>query len=297
MAKTIKNYGRSVKERLLNISRAEKYSSQLLISRYFQERLLYRLSVSDYKDKFILKGGALLYAHDGFQARPTLDIDFMAKNVSNDMSNIKKIFQEICQIECKEDGVVFDVDTIETSEIAISKEYHGVHLSLLAHLDTAQQNISMDIGFGDVITPSPQQLAFPALIGTAPGANILAYSLETVVAEKFQAMISLSLGNSRMKDFFDVYQILLKQTLDPDTLSEAIKATFANRGTDYKENHPLFSEDFFTDNNRSQYWKGFLKRIKYSTPLSFTDVGALIRTHLQPYWDQLCHKNTSNNKV
>ena len=281
----IKNYGRSVKERLLNISRAEKYSSQLLISRYFQERLLYRLSVSDYKDKFILKGGALLYAHDGFQARPTLDIDFMAKNVSNDMANIKKIFQEICQIECKEDGVVFDVDTIETSEIAISKEYHGVRLSLLAHLDTAQQNTS------------PQQLAFPALIGTAPGANILAYSLETVVAEKFQAMISLSLGNSRMKDFFDVYQILLKQTLDPDTLSEAIKATFANRGTDYKENHPLFSEDFFTDNNRSQYWKGFLKRIKYSTPLSFTDVGALIRTHLQPYWDQLCHKNTSNNKV
>ena len=275
MAKTIKNYGRSVKERLLNISRAEKYSSQLLISRYFQERLLYRLSVSDYKDKFILKGGALLYAHDGFQARPTLDIDFMAKNVSNDMLNIKKIFQEICQIECKEDGVVFDVDTIETSEIAISKDYHGVRLSLLAHLDTAQQNISMDVGFGDVITPSPQQLAFPAL------------TLETVVAEKFQAMISLSLGNSRMKDFFDVYQILLKQTLDSATLSEAIKATFANRGTDYKENHPLFDEDFFTDSSRSLYWEGFLKRIKYSKQLSFTDVGALIRTHLQPYWDQL----------
>lgn len=290
MAKTIKNYGRSVKERLLNISRTEKYSSQLLISRYFQERLLYRLSVSDYKDKFILKGGALLYAHDGFQARPTLDIDFMAKNVSNDMLNIKKIFQEICQIECKEDGVVFDVDTIETSEIAIFKEYHGVRLSLLAHLDTAQQNISMDIGFGDVITPSPQQLAFPALIATTPGANILAYSLETVVAEKFQAMISLSLGNSRMKDFFDVYRILSKQTLDSATLSEAIKATFANRGTDYKENHPLFSEDFFTDSIRSLYWKGFLKRIKYGKQLSFTDVGALIRTQLLPYWDQLRSK-------
>ena len=287
MAKTIKNYGKSVKERLLNISREEKYSSQLLISRYFQERLLYRLSVSAYKDKFILKGGALLYAHDGFQARPTLDIDFMAKNVSNDMANIKKIFQEICRIECQEDGVVFDINTIETGEIAISKDYHGVRLTLLAHLDTAQQYISMDIGFGDVITPFPQQLAFPALIATAPGANVLAYSLETVVAEKFQAMISLSLGNSRMKDFFDVYQILSKQSLDSATLSEAIKATFANRGTDYKENHPLFSEDFFTDSNRSQYWKGFLNRIKYSTPLSFTEVGALIRTHLQPYWNQL----------
>ncbi len=287
MAKTIKNYGKSVKERLLNISREEKYSSQLLISRYFQERLLYRLSVSAYKDKFILKGGALLYAHDGFQARPTLDIDFMAKNVSNDMANIKKIFQEICRIECQEDGVVFDINTIETGEIAISKDYHGVRLTLLAHLDTAQQYISMDIGFGDVITPFPQQLAFPALIATAPGANVLAYSLETVVAEKFQAMISLSLGNSRMKDFFDVYQILSKQSLDSATLSEAIKATFANRGTDYKENHPLFSEDFFTDSNRSLYWKGFLSRIKYSTPLSFTEVGALIRTHLQPYWNQL----------
>ena len=90
-----------------------------------------------------------------------------------------------------------------------------------------------------------------------------------------------------MKDFFDVYQILSKQSLDSATLSEAIKATFANRGTDYKENHPLFSEDFFTDSNRSLHWKGFLNRIKYSTPLSFTEVGALIRTHLQPYWNQL----------
>ena len=292
MAKTIKNYGKSVKERLLNISRAEQYSSQLLISRYFQERLLYRLSVSSYKDKFILKGGALLYAHDGFQARPTLDIDFMAKNVSNDMANIEKIFQKICQIECKEDGVVFDFDTIETNEIAITKEYHGVRLSLLAHLDTAQQPISMDVGFGDVITPSPQQLTFPSLISTAPSANILAYSLETVVAEKFQAMISLSLGNSRMKDFFDVYQILSRQTLDSGILSEAIKATFANRGTEYKDDHPLFEESFFTDNNRSLYWKGFLKRIKYNRPLSFTDVGTLIRTRLQPYWNQLCPKNS-----
>jgi len=95
MEKAIKNYGRSVKERLLNISRAERYSTQLLISRYFQERLLYRLSVSKYKDCFILKGGALLYAHDGFKARPSLDIDFMAKNISNDMAKIGLVFQEI----------------------------------------------------------------------------------------------------------------------------------------------------------------------------------------------------------
>ncbi|MBO6025620.1 MAG: nucleotidyl transferase AbiEii/AbiGii toxin family protein, partial [Bacteroidales bacterium] len=123
--KNLSNYGKSVKERLLNISRDEQYSSQLLLSRYFQERLLYRLSVSEYKDRFILKGGALLYAHDGFQARPTLDIDCMARHISNDTENIKSIFTEICQIACVEDGVTFDSDTIETDEIAITKEYHG----------------------------------------------------------------------------------------------------------------------------------------------------------------------------
>ncbi|MDO5316686.1 MAG: nucleotidyl transferase AbiEii/AbiGii toxin family protein [bacterium] len=285
--KNLSNYGKSVKERLLNISRDEQYSSQLLLSRYFQERLLYRLSVSEYKDRFILKGGALLYAHDGFQARPTLDIDFMARRISNDAENIKSIFREICQIACAEDGVTYDSDTIETGEIAITKEYHGVRVSLMAHLDTAQQRISMDVGFGDVITPYPQQLAFPALIDTVPGTTILAYSLETVVAEKFQAMISLSLGNSRMKDFFDVYQIMTRQDIDAEILGEAIKATFANRNTKYVENHPLFTEEFFTDTNRNLYWEGFLRRIKFGETLSFVAVGELIRNRLQPYWEGL----------
>ncbi len=285
--KNLSNYGKSVKERLLNISRDEQYSSQLLLSRYFQERLLYRLSVSEYKDRFILKGGALLYAHDGFQARPTLDIDFMARRISNDAENIKGIFSEICQIACAEDGVTFDSDTIETGEIAITKEYHGVRVSLMAHLDTAQQRISMDVGFGDVITPYPQQLAFPALIDTVHGTTILAYSLETVVAEKFQAMISLSLGNSRMKDFFDVYQIMTRQDIDAEILGEAIKATFANRDTKYVENHPLFTEEFYTDNNRNLYWEGFLRRIKFGETLPFVAVGELIQNRLQPYWEGL----------
>lgn len=285
--KTIKNYGKSVKERLLNISRDEHYSSQLLLSRYFQERLLYRLSISEYKDRFVLKGGALLYAHDGFKARPTLDIDFMARRISSDAENIKGVFQKICQIECEEDGVKLDGDSIETGEIAVTKEYKGVRLSLMAYLDTAQQRISMDIGFGDVITPFPQQLAFPALIDTVPGTNILAYSLETVVAEKFQAMISLSLGNSRMKDFFDVYQILTRQDIDSEILGEAIKATFANRDTKYVENHPLFTEEFFADSDRTLYWEGFLRRIKFGESLPFDIVGALIRDRLQPYWEGL----------
>ena len=287
MTKSIKNYGKSVKERLLNISRDEHYSSQLLLSRYFQERLLYRLSVSEYKNQFILKGGALLYAHDGFQARPTLDIDFMARHISNDVDNIKAVFQNICNIACEEDGVMFDGDSIETGEIAVTKEYRGIRVSFVAHLDTAQQRISMDVGFGDVITPFPQHLEYPALIDTVPDVNILAYSLETVVAEKFQAMISLSLGNSRMKDFFDVYQILTRQDVDPGILGEAIKATFANRDTKYVESHPLFSEEFYADATRTMYWRGFLRKIKYAGSLPFDEVGIIIRDRLRPYWETL----------
>lgn len=250
MSKTYTNSGKSVKERLLNLSRAEHYSPQMMISRYMQERLLYRLSVSGYRDRFILKGGALLYAHDRFNARPTLDIDFMATRINNDKDNVKRIIKEICSVDCIADGVWYDSDTVESEEITVNNEYHGVRVFVVAHLDTARQRISMDVGFGDVVTPAPQELAFPALIDTVPQAEIKAYSLETVVAEKFHAMIVLSLANSRMKDFFDVYRILLTDRVDSEVLSDAIRSTFANRGTGYRENHPLFTEEFFSSKDR-----------------------------------------------
>lgn len=239
------NSGKSVKERLLNLSRAEHYNPQMMISRYMQERLLYRLSISNYRERFILKGGALLYAHDRFEARPTLDIDFMATRINNDKENIKRIIKEICNVECVPDGASYDADTVEAEDITVNKEYHGVRVSVVAHLDTACQRVSMDIGFGDVVTPAPQELAFPVLIDTVPQAEIKAYSLETVIAEKFHAMIVLSLANSRMKDFFDVYRILVTDRVDSEILSDAITSTFANRKTGYRENHHLFTEDFF----------------------------------------------------
>lgn len=168
--------------------------SKCMISRYMQERLLYRLSISTYRERFILKGGALLYAHDRFEARPTLDIDFMATHINNDMENIKRIIKEICNIECVPDGTSYDVDTVEAEDITVNKEYHGVRVS--------------------------------------------------VVAEKFHAMIVLSLANSRMKDFFDIYRILVTDRVDDEILSDAIKSTFENRETGYRENHPLFTEEF-----------------------------------------------------
>ena len=132
MSKTHTNSGKSVKERLLNLSRAEHYSPQMMISRYMQERLLYRLSISDYRERFILKGGALLYAHDRFEARPTLDIDFMAMHINNDKENIKRIIKEICNVDCATDGTDYDAETIGAEDITVNKEYHEYgFLSLL----------------------------------------------------------------------------------------------------------------------------------------------------------------------
>lgn len=287
MGKTYTNSGKSVKERLLNLSRAENYNPQMMISRYMQERLLYRLSISNYRERFILKGGALLYAYDRFEARPTLDIDFMATHINNDKGNIERIVKEICNVECAPDGASYDADTVEAEDITVNKEYHGVRVSVVAHLDTARQRVSMDIGFGDVVTPAPQELTFPALIDTVPQAEIKAYSLETVVAEKFHAMIVLSLANSRMKDFLDVYRILVTDKVDGEILSDAIKSTFANRETNYRENHPLFTEEFFASKERQSFWKGFLRKIKYPEAIDFQTVGLLIRERLQPYWESL----------
>ena len=125
-------------------------------------------------------------------------------------------------------------------------------------MDTVRQKIAMDIGFGDVITPEPQELEYPLLLDELPAVSIMAYSLETVVAEKFQAMIELSENNSRMKDFYDLYT-LLHNTLDSDMLEKAIHATLKNRGTKYEENHPLFSDDFPQESPVSNVMERFQK--------------------------------------
>lgn len=280
----IKNYGRSVRAKLLNVMNDTGLSYQLLLTRYLQERLLFRLSHSAYKDNFVLKGGALLYAYSGLKARPTLDIDFMASKISNDKENIKRIFVETCIISCPEDGTTFDPETVETMNITEFKEYHGVRITLTAHLDTAVQKLSIDVGFGDVMVPQPKDLDYPILVDGIPEFDISAYSLETVIAEKFEAMISLSIYNSRMKDFFDVYRIMSDNKFDERILMEAIIATFKNRGTHYVEGHPLFSEDFFKDSSRNMQWTGFVKKAKIKDAPTLEEVGKFIQQRLYPYW-------------
>lgn len=295
--KQITNTGKSIKMRLWNLAadlKRDKNDNQmyhLMLIRYIQERLLYRLGISRYRENFYLKGGALLYSYDRFEARPTLDIDFLGKNTSREIDNLATIIKSVASLECEADAITFTPDTMTAEEITVNKEYHGVRITIEAKLDTAVQKVSMDIGFGDIITPYPQELNYPTLITGIPQPMILAYSLETVIAEKFEAMITLAEDNSRMKDFFDVYRLLTFHEVDKDILSEAIKATFENRRTVVSHDHVLFSEGFSSDSKRAAAWKAFLKRIKWKQDLPFDMVVQSICENLKPFYDALPDKD------
>ena len=262
-----------------------------LLARYFNERLLYRVSVSHYRDNFLLKGGSLLYAFNGLETRPTIDIDFMARRIGREQSNLVKVFQEILSINCEEDGVTFDAGDIKTEPITIDKDYPGSRIFLTARMDTIVYPMTLDIGFGDVVSPGPVDVDFPLLLAGIPAINIKAYSLETVVAEKFHAMVDRDVTNSRMKDFFDCYQILTTKPLDDKLLFEAIKATFDNRALAKNDDLQLFTESFCTDAVRLQRWTSFLKKIQWKESLSFADVMKVINERLRGmymlYWDSM----------
>ena len=285
-----KNYGKSVRTRLANLMNETGYKYMYLLTRYFNERLLYRVSVSQYKDHFLLKGGSLLYALNGLETRPTVDVDFLADKLGRDRKTLTEIFSQIVAIGCNEDGVLFDPKSIKTESITVDKKYPGLRFYVTAHMDTIVHNMSVDIGFGDVVSPYPMTIDFPLLLPNLPSVNIKAYTLETVVAEKFHTMIDRDETNSRMKDFFDCYQLLTQRHLDDETLFEAIKTTFDNRTLMYKPNLKLFSDEFVTDKERNIRWKAFLKKIKWKEEIPFSSVMQIIRERLQPlaikYWEK-----------
>ena len=195
----------SIRAVLMNLSRQENVTFQQVITRYLHERFLYRISLSKYQSSFVLKGGNLMYVIEGLHIRPTLDIDILAQNIDNDKDKLKNIFKVICDVSYNNDCVRFNTDSIAVFDIAEEKKYSGIRLLIDTQFDTIRQNIQIDIGFGDVITPAATKLSYPVLLNELETPEILAYSIETVIAEKFEAMIQLGELNSRMKDFYDVY--------------------------------------------------------------------------------------------
>ena len=286
-----KNYGKSVRARLINLMNETGYKYMYLLARYFNERLLYRVSASQYKNNFLLKGGSLLYALNGLEARPTVDVDFMADRISRDRENLMKVFKQIIAISCDEDGVQFDTESIKAEPITVDKKYPGVRFYITAHMDTIVHNMSIDIGFGDVVSPCPMTIDFPLLLGDIPSVNLQAYSLETVVAEKFQTMIDRDEANSRMKDFFDCYQLFLRFDINEQELYQAIKATFSNRQLENTPGRMLFTTEFANGEERNINWNSFLRKIHWKEKLDFPTVMNLLRQKLKPleerYWKEM----------
>ena len=281
-----KNIAHSLKARLLNLSDHDNRRYQQLLVRYMQERFLYRLSVSRYCNNFILKGGALLYAYDEFLPRPTLDVDFLGCRISNDKRDILNAFKEIASDTTTKDGVRFIPDSIDASDITVEQKYPGLRIKIACFIDTIRKDLTFDIGFGDVITPNPVTMEYPTIIEEMECPRLIAYSLETVVAEKFQTIVDKSVFNSRMKDFYDLYRILIVHKFDEDTLLTAIKATFENRHTDVASAQIVFSPEFANDQTLAKRWSAFCDKINISAP-SFEDTLRAITHAIKPYWENL----------
>nr|WP_306812922.1 nucleotidyl transferase AbiEii/AbiGii toxin family protein [Paenibacillus soyae] len=252
---------------------------------YSQERLLYRLSISPYRDYFILKGGLFLYSVTGFKTRPTRDADFLVKNLSNNENRMIEIFKEICSIEV-EDGIQYDIEGIKAETITEDADYHGIRVTITSFLEKSRSQVQLDMGFSDVVVPNPKDFDYPVFIESElPAPNIRVYSLESVVAEKFEAMIKLSVLNSRMKDFFDIYNILTTTTIEGRILSEAIKETFEKRLTDIRRDHELFTDEFVDEQKQTQ-WLAFLRRTRLPE-VEFSYLMSKLKEFLLPVYNSL----------
>lgn len=279
MRNEVKNIDASIKARLKNIAKEYKKTFNLILQLYMQERLLYRLSVSEYKDNFILKGGLLLFSMSGFMGRPTRDIDFLAFQISNNMENIKEVFRKICRIEYN-DGIVFNSNSVSVEEIQKEVEGGGIRVKFTGYLGKAKEMLWVDIGFNDIVVPEVITADYPVLLNM-DYPKIKMYSFESVVAEKFEAIVSLGELNSRMKDFYDVFILLSEKNFNRDILQKAIVETFIRRGSDILKSDQVFKKEFIEDNNRINQWKLFLKKIGHQN-IEFEYVMDAIKKSLLP---------------
>ena len=254
-----RNLAASVRQRLLNIAKREGEVFDLVLTRYALERFLYRLGHSQYHSQFLLKGAMLFAVWGGEPHRPTRDIDLLGFGPS-ELPLLEKIFRNICQENVEPDGVEFLPDTLRAIEIREDQEYQGVRVQFEARLENAMIPIQVDIGFGDAVTPAPENITYPTVLDFA-APKLRAYPVYTVVAEKFQAMVWLGIANTRMKDFYDIWIIMQKFSFNGQLLAQAIEATFVRRNTLLPASAPLaLSKVFSSDAVKQTQWKAFLRK-------------------------------------
>jgi len=274
------NISASVLARLKNIADKERVDFNFLTVRYIQERFLSRLAVSGYVHQFILKGGFLLLAYSVQKARPTRDIDFLGVGVSSDRKDLEPIMKEIASMDL-DDGVRFLGDSIKSEVIKEDADYEGVRIRITARIGTARNTIRIDFGFGDIVSPHPLQMEYPTLLDNA-SIKVMAYSKETIVAEKFEAIVKLTTLNTRMKDFYDIAFLASEFDFGAEALQSAIRSTFARRQTSLDSAGELFDTDFGSQASFQRHWQAFKKRTRLTTQQDFRTVFEEIRSFLVP---------------
>ena len=275
-----RNLPASVRQRLLNLARARKEDYNYLLRRYANERLLYRLAQSPYRDQFVLKGATLFELWSAQPHRATRDVDLLGFG-SSDISRLHQIFKELCGLDVQPDGLLMLEETVRGEEIREGQEYDGIRIRLIADLDGARIPLQVDVGFGDAVTPGIDETDFPTLLEfTAP--HLRVYPRETVVAEKFEAMVDLGMANTRMKDFYDLWELARNFDFDGDVLAKAIAATFERRGTRLPVGTPVaLSADFSGDRVKQQQWSAFLRRSGLDPSVALEEVVDLIARFIE----------------
>jgi len=259
MKKDVKNIKASVRAQLQNKAKATECPFSEILQYYGMERFIYRFSRSKYADKFILKGALMFTVWQVPERRATLDIDFSAR-FDNQIAGIEKAIKDICEVSVVPDGLTFDPGTVKGQTIKEDADYEGVRVKFRGFLERSRISMQIDVGFGDIIYPKPKVIDYPVMLDF-PKPHLTGYPEESVVSEKFEAMVKLGLLNSRMKDFYDIWLMMHRFDFNGARLSEALKRTFSHRKTPLPEQKPLFAKEIYDEkSDRQELWKSFLKR-------------------------------------
>ena len=287
--KQITNVPASVRQRLLNISRKEKRPFNELMQYYAMERFLYRLSQSDYADSFILKGALALQVRKVEKFRPTMDIDISQKR-NNETPEIIRQIKSILSVKVEEDGLIFDSQSIRLEDIKRDAPYKGMRILFHGTLDSAKINMQIDISFRDVIFPEPiKKIVFPCILDF-PAPKLWCYSLESIVAEKFEALMKLGDWNSRMKDFYDLWVLSREYNFEGHRLSKAIELTFKNRDTSLNQEITAFKQEFIK--KKEKEWSIFVKTLNQEDSPSLSDVIESLKLFLLPIVEALIREKS-----
>lgn len=281
MKKPLKDVSASVRQRLLNQARETGRPFDELLQYYSMERFLYRLAQSDYRDKFVLKGALMFIVWKAPRSRATRDIDFLGRG-ENSIERLVQVVKDVCRIAAPPDGMIFDADTVTGVRIKEDTDYEGVRVTFKGHLGQARTAMQIDVGFGDAVNPKPQTIDYPVILDM-PAPRLKGYPRETVVAEKFQAMVQLGLINTRMKDYYDLWLLARQFDFEGTSLGAALRGTFARRKTDLALDPVALSGSFASDSQKKAQWTAFRGRTRLEhIPEDIGEVIAALKDFLLP---------------